>query len=105
LKRDIAKPDLVIYLQASTPVIIKRIRKRNIPIEKSIDADYIDELNETYTSFFFHYSDAPLLVVKTDEIDFVANEKHLYDLIDQIKRPHTQVRYYSPAGNLDQGVL
>jgi deoxyadenosine/deoxycytidine kinase len=105
LKQDIAKPDLVIYLQASTPVIMKRIRKRNKPIEKLIDADYIDQLNEVYNSFFFHYIEAPLLVVKTDEIDFVTNEKHLSDLVEQIKRPHTQVKYYSPAGNLDHGIL
>lgn len=105
LKHDIPRPDMVIYLQASTPVIMKRIRKRNKPIEKPIDSDYIDALNDAYNSFFFNYSVAPLLVVKTDEIDFVNNQKHLDDLVEQIKRPQPHTVYYSPAGDLDNRVI
>jgi deoxyadenosine/deoxycytidine kinase len=105
LKHDIPRPDLVIYLQASTQVIMKRIRKRNKPIEKPIDAEYIDALNDAYNSFFFNYNDAPLLVVKTDEIDFVDNEKHLNDLVEQVKRPQPHTMYYSPTGDLDNRVL
>lgn len=105
LKPDIPRPDLVIYLQASTPVIMKRIRKRQKAIEKPIDNDYINALNDAYDSFFFDYREAPLLVVKTDEIDFVDNEKHLTDLVEQIKRPQPHTMYYSPAGNLDDRVL
>ncbi len=101
LKQTIARPDLVVYLQASTPVIMKRIRHRNKAIEKGIDPDYIEQLNEAYNSFFFHYSETPLLVVKTDDIDFVKHEKHLSDLIDQIKKPQPHTVYYSPAGNID----
>ena len=102
LKRDVAKPDLVIYLQASTPVIMKRIKKRNTAIEKPIDFDYIDELNEAYNSFFFHYADVPLLVVKTDNVNFIDNPQHLEDLIDQIKKPQPHTMYYAPAGDIDQ---
>lgn len=101
LKQTIARPDLVVYLQASTPVIMKRIRQRNKAIEKGIDPDYIEQLNEAYNSFFFHYSETPLLVVKTDEIDFVKHERHLSDLINQIKKPQPHTVYYSPAGNID----
>ena len=105
LKHDIPKPDMVIYLQASTPVIMKRIRLRSRAIEKPIDTEYIDALNEAFNSFFFNYSEAPLLVVKTDEIDFVNNQKHLDDLVEQIKRPQPHTMYYSPAGDLDNRVL
>jgi deoxyadenosine/deoxycytidine kinase len=105
LRHDIPKPDLVIYLQASTPVIMKRIRQRNKPVEKPIDSEYIDALNEAYNSFFFNYGDAPLLVVKTDEIDFVNNDQHLSDLVDRIKKPQPHTMYYSPAGDLDNQVL
>ncbi len=105
LKRDVARPDLVIYLQASTPVIMKRIKKRNTTIEKPIDSDYIDELNEAYNSFFFHYSEVPLLVVKTDNVNFIDNPKHLEDLIEQIKKPQPQTMYYAPSGDFDQRVL
>jgi len=102
LRRDVSPPDLVIYLQASTRVLMERIRKRNRAFEKPIDDDYVDELNEAYNSFFFHYNDAPLLVVRTDDIDFVANAAHLDDLIEQIKRPRTRVMYYAPTGDLDK---
>lgn len=102
LRRDVSPPDLVIYLQASTRVLMERIRKRNRASEKPIDDDYIDELNEAYNSFFFHYNDAPLLVVRTDDIDFVANPGHLDDLVEQIKRPRTRVMYYAPTGDLDK---
>ena len=102
LKHDIPKPDLVIYLQATTSVIMDRIRRGNAPLEKTIEKEYIDALNETYNSFFFNYSEAPLLVVKTDEIDFVAHENHLSDLIDRIKKPQPHIMYYSPSGDLDR---
>jgi deoxyguanosine kinase len=105
LKPDIPRPDMVIYLQASTPVIMKRIRSRSNPIEKPIDSDYIGALNDAYNSFFFDYSEAPLLVVKTDDIDFVKNVKHLDDLIEQIRRPQPHTMYYSPAGDLDNRVI
>ncbi len=105
LKPDVPAPDLVIYLQASTPVIMERIRKRDLEIEKPIDRDYIDALNEAYNDFFFNYTDAPLLVVKTDDIDFVNNERQLTDLIERIKKPQPHTMYYSPSGDLDQQVI
>jgi len=105
LRRDIPPPDLVIYLQASTPILLARIKKRSRAMEKAIDADYIDALNEAYNSHFFHYNTAPLLVVKTDEIDFVDNPSHLEDLVEQIKRPRRRTTYYAPAGDLDKHTL
>ncbi|MEZ5360181.1 MAG: deoxynucleoside kinase [Candidatus Zixiibacteriota bacterium] len=105
LKRDVPRPDLVVYLQASTQVIMKRIKKRNMHFEKPIDSAYIDELNEAYNTFFFHYTDVPLLVVKTDHVNFIDNSKHLDDLIEQIKKPQPQTMYYAPSGDLDGRVL
>jgi len=100
LLRDVPRPDLVIYLQASTPVLMERIRKRNLPFEKPIDTDYVEMLNQAYDYYFFHYSDTPLLVVKTDEIDFVHNPEHFDDLIHQIARPVPGKKYYVPAANI-----
>ena len=102
LSRDVPNPDLVIYLQAATPVLIQRIRKRNLPFEKTIDTDYIEVLNKAYDYFFFNFVEAPLLVVKTDEIDFVNNPEHFDDLIDQINKPLSGKKYYAPAGDLVQ---
>jgi len=100
LSSEIPKPDLVIYLQASTPTLLERIRKRNLDFEKPIDFDYLELLNKAYDYFFFNYSDAPLLVVKTDNIDFVNNPEHFTDLVSQLKKPINGKKYYSPAGDL-----
>lgn len=105
LRREVPRPDLVIYLQGSTRVLLERIRKRNRPIEKVVDDEYIEDLNEAYNDYFFHYNDAPLLVVKTDEINFVENADHLNDLVDRIKMPRGRITYYSPAGDLDKQAL
>ncbi len=100
LTADIPRPDLVIYLQASTPTLIKRVQKRNFSFEKSIDYDYLEVLNKAYDYYFFNYTDTPLLVVKTDEIDFVNTPEHFDDLIEQIQKPISGKKYYAPAGDL-----
>lgn len=100
LARDVPHPDLVIYLQATTPVLLQRIGKRNLPIERTIDSDYIEVLNKAYDYFFFNFTETPLLVVKTDSIDFVSNPEHFDDLIEQISRPLSGKKYYVPAGDL-----
>ncbi len=105
LAQDIPKPELVIYLQASTEVLLERIRIRNIKAERAIGNDYIDKLCDAYNQFFFHYTDTPLLVVKTDNIDFVNEPDHLADIVKQLNRPIHGKRYYSPSPSpeLDYG--
>ncbi|MEK6540346.1 MAG: deoxynucleoside kinase, partial [Deltaproteobacteria bacterium] len=61
----VPKPDLVIYLQASTDVLIERIKKRNKDYEANIEEDYIEKLVDAYNRYFFYYTDTPLLVVNT----------------------------------------
>ena len=100
LSSEIPKPDLVIYLQASTPTLLERIRKRDLGFEKPIDFDYLELLNKAYDYFFFNYIDTPLLEVKTDNIDFVNNPDHFTDLVSQLKKPINGKKYYSPAGDL-----
>lgn len=99
LKSDIPKPDLTIYLQTSTPVLLDRIKKRNFGFERNIDVDYINDLNEAFNYFFFHYDDSPLLVVKTDDIDFVANQDDFENLVEEISKPISGKKYYVPAGH------
>ncbi len=93
----IVSPDLVIYLQASTDVLMARIKKRDREFERSMDRDYIQRLNEAYNYFFFHYSSTPLLVVNTDHIDFVANPAHFQDLVREILAGANGTRYYVPC--------
>ena len=97
LERDILKPDLAIYLQSSTERLMSNIRKRNRNYEKTITSEYIRSLNESYNRFFLNYSDSPLLIVNSTEIDFVNKEEDFEDLIHQIVRPISGTQYYSPA--------
>src|SRR3954451_17115072 len=72
LARDVPPPDLVIYLQAPTDVLLRRLRTRRAEPETETfepDPEYLRELNEAYHHFFFHYDAAPLLVVETSELD------------------------------------
>jgi len=97
LERDILKPDLAIYLQSNTERLMSNIRKRNRNYEKTITSEYIRSLNEGYNRFFLNYSDSPLLIVNSTEIDFVNKEEDFEDLIHQIARPISGTQYYSPA--------
>jgi deoxyadenosine/deoxycytidine kinase len=96
LRRDITRPDLVIYLQANTETLMHRIRERGRSVEREISSEYIQRLNEAYSYFFFHYADSPLLVVNTAKIDFVHQPNDLADLLEQIRQPHTGTKYYVP---------
>jgi len=99
LARDIASPDLVIYLQAPTDVLLRRLRSRTPEPEDAAvqaDADYIRELNEAYHHFFFHYAATPLLVVETSQFDSEASDEALDDLIRQIRGMGPGTRYYVP---------
>lgn len=98
LEKDVPRPDLVIYLQTSSEVLLKRIRERDRPYEKDIHADYIRELNEAYNHYFFHYTKTPLLVVNTDRIDFVNNKDDLKDLLGLLSTPLSGTKYYVPMG-------
>ncbi len=96
LERDILKPDLVIYLQASTKRLMTNIKRRGRPYEKSISEDYIRSLVEAYNHFFFHYTATPLLIVNMEGLDFVHNKEQLEDLMAQIMMPLGGTKYYNP---------
>jgi len=92
----IPKPDLVIYLQASTDVLFDRIRLRNKDYEKSVREDYLTKLIDAYNRYFFYYNETPLLVVNTTEIDFVNNAADLANLVKEIKTMKGGSQHYIP---------
>ncbi len=99
LEQEIPKPDLVIYMQASVPVLMERIRRRGRDYESGIDADYLKRLSEAYSYYFFHYRETPLLVVNTNSIDFVHDTADLDALVDQIARCRRGTQVYVPLGS------
>lgn len=94
LARDVPAPDLVIYLQAPTEVLRRRLADR--PDAAALDADYLRELNDAYTHFFFHYTATPLLVVETSQLDLAWHDDTLDDLVKQIRGMGGGTRYYVP---------
>jgi len=78
-------PDLVIYLQASVTTLVARVRKRGNPIEGGIDDDYLRRLSEAYTSYFYNYSDSPLLIVNSERLNFVDVPEHLDLLLERVE--------------------
>jgi len=101
LVRDLPAPDLVIYLQSPTDVLRRRVRNRprdeddsgSVPLPSD---DYLAEINEAYTHFFFHYTATPLLVVETSQFDLSWGDDALDDLLRQVTSMGRGTRYYVP---------
>lgn len=96
LAEEVRAPDLVVYLQAPTEVLMKRVRARGRAEESALAEDYLAEVNRAYNHYFFHYSQTPLLVVNTAEIDFVSHAEDVDDLLKQIRGMGRGTQYYHP---------
>jgi deoxyadenosine/deoxycytidine kinase len=97
LARDIPTPDLVVYLQAPTDVLLARLHRRIVDpdaVSPRPSDEYVRELNEAYQHFFFHYTATPLLVVETSEFDPETDDAALDELVRQIKSMGKGTRYY-----------
>jgi deoxyguanosine kinase len=99
LKVRILKPNLVIFLQARTDILKERIKRRNRDYEKSINIKYLDQINQAFNEFFFHYTETPLLVIDASEIDFVNVPADLDNLIVEIEKMEKGTKYYVPLGS------
>ena len=97
IERNLAKPDLVVYLQSSIERLMGNIRQRGRDFERGMSKKYISDLNDAYNYFFFRYKSTPLLIVNSTEIDFVKDEEQFEDLVRQILKPdHVAIEYYTP---------
>ena len=99
LARDLAQPDIVLYLQAPTDTLRRRLRDRARRAEGDEvlpSEEYIVELNEAYNHFFFHYTATPLLVVETSHFDLSWGDDAVDDLLRQIKTMGRGTQYYVP---------
>jgi deoxyguanosine kinase len=96
LAAEMPKPDLVIYLQATPEVLRARIAKKGAHAESRISPEYLTEVVRAYEHFFFHYTASDLLVVNTSEIDFVASNEDLQQLLRRIQEPVKGTQYFLP---------
>ena len=97
--RDLSQPDVVVYLQAPTDMLMRRLRERakREPSETPLPSEeYLTQLNEAYNHFFFHYTTTPLLVVETSQVDLTWGDEAVDDLLRQIGTMTRGTRYYVP---------
>ena len=100
LEKNIVEPDLVIFLQSDTERLMENIKKRGRDYEVSMDWKYIDALNQIYNEFFFRYDKSPLLIINSNDIDFVNNEADLDSIFEFIQTPGEGTRYFNPLKSL-----
>tara|TARA_B100001750_G_scaffold154939_1_gene124330 strand:+ start:162 stop:803 length:642 start_codon:yes stop_codon:yes gene_type:complete len=100
LEKNIINPDLVIYLQADTQRLMERIVMRDREFEKNMSPEYIEGLNQVYNEYFFRFQDCPLLIINTNDIDFVHNEEDLEEVISYIRQPVSGTKFFNPATDL-----
>ncbi len=96
LDERMVKPDLVVFMSARIDVLAERLRKRNRDFERDISLEYLERISAAYRDFFFYYDEAPLLVVETSAIDFVADSSDLRDLIREIERTGQGTQHFVP---------
>jgi deoxyguanosine kinase len=96
LNAEMAKPDLVVYVRARVEVLADRLRKRNRDFERDISFEYLERVSAAYRDFFFYFDEAPLLVVDTSDIDFVANPDDLADLVREINNAGEGTQHFVP---------
>jgi len=89
----------IIFGGFSANSIAGRIQDCKSEYESFMDPDYLDSVNKTFNNFFFYYSETPLLVINTDEIDFVEKKCDLEELIIKINSHKIGREYYNPLGS------
>ncbi len=94
---DLPTPDLVIYLQASVPVLQNRIARRGVDYEQNIAGNYLERLCAEYVDYFYYFDAAPLLIVNAEEVNLVDNERHYTDLLAHIARGVAGRQYFNPS--------
>jgi deoxyguanosine kinase len=96
LTLDAPAPDLVVYLQAPTPVLQQRVARRGVSHEQGMSPDYLDRLNEAYTRFFHFYDDAPLVIVNAEDIDIASSDTDYRELVSFLLDIRNGRHYFNP---------
>jgi len=101
LEKEIIYPDLVLFLQSDTDRLMQNINSRGRTYETTISWSYIDSLNQIYNEYFFRYDKSPLLIINTNDIDFVNDQNDLEEILSIIQKPIHGTKYYNPNKSLN----
>ena len=96
LERNVLKPDMVIYLQADTQTLMHNISQRGRDFETNMSFEYLDALGQVYAEYFFKYQETPLIIINTNNIDFVHNNADLEEVIKYIREPVSGTKFFNP---------
>lgn len=97
---DAPRPDLVVYLQAPADVLLRRVQKRGLSYEQSIEPGYLEKLADAYTRFFHNYNASPLLIVNAKEINPVDREADFQQLLRAVANVRRGRHYFNPVPDL-----
>ena len=89
-------PDLIIYLQAPTDILLERIKNRELDLERNIKRKYIDSVNEIYMKHFHEYNASPVLIINTSNVN-INNETDFQILIEEISSDINGKKYFNPS--------
>lgn len=90
-------PDAVIYLQASAPTLVERVRRRARSYERPVSEEYLALLADSYARFFYHYDAAPLLIVNSENLNFVERDADFELLVSRLRGMRTRREFFNLA--------
>ncbi len=85
LAEKIPMPDLIVYLRAEVDTLMDRIATRDRPYERAMSRDYIADLRQAYERFFGDYPDAPVLIIDTDDLNWVSDPESLAHVVGRVR--------------------
>ncbi len=88
-------PDLVVYLQAQPATLIERVRRRAKGYEKPVSEEYLALLAESYARFFYHYNAAPVLIVNSDNLNFVERDADFELLVSRLRGMKSRREFFN----------
>jgi deoxyguanosine kinase len=88
-------PDLVVYLQAQPATLHERVRRRAAEYERAIGEEYLTVLAEAYARFFYNYNGAPVLIVNSENLNFVARDADLELLLARMRGMKSRREFFS----------
>jgi len=97
METEILAPDLVVYLQTPTGLAHQRIKLKKNP-SANLTLNYLENLSQAFDHYFFHYSQTPLLIVNTANLDLFNKKADLEAILTEIHKTTFGTRYFTPAG-------
>ena len=88
-------PDLVVYLQAQPATLVERVRRRARGYERPVSEEYLALLAESYARFFYHYNAAPLLIVNSDNLNFVERDSDFELLVSRLRAMRSRREFFN----------